>query len=58
METPLAPEQHTAWVEIDREALAHNLRQVRAFVAPEVRLLAVVKADAYGHGAVPDAHAG
>ena len=36
---------------IDRAALAHNLAQVRR-CAPRSRVLAVVKADAYGHGAV------
>ncbi len=49
---PLTTDQLTAWVEVDREALAHNLRQVRGLVGPDVRILAVVKADAYGHGAV------
>jgi alanine racemase len=41
-----------AWAEVDLEALAHNVRAVAALVAP-AELLAVVKADAYGHGAVP-----
>lgn len=38
---------------IDLDALAHNLREVRRVVGPRVRICAVVKADAYGHGAVP-----
>jgi alanine racemase len=38
--------------EIDLGAIAHNLRVVRAQAAP-ARVLAVVKADAYGHGVVP-----
>ncbi|MDQ3037335.1 MAG: alanine racemase, partial [Myxococcota bacterium] len=38
--------------EIDLEAIAHNLRATRAHAAP-ARVLAVVKADAYGHGVVP-----
>ncbi len=38
--------------EVDLEALAHNAALVRRIVAPS-RLLAVVKADAYGHGSVP-----
>jgi len=38
--------------EIDLEALAHNLRIVRG-AAGHARVLAVVKADAYGHGVVP-----
>lgn len=38
-------------VEIDLEALRHNLQQVRRQVGSERSILAVVKADAYGHGA-------
>ncbi|HBL12670.1 MAG TPA: alanine racemase [Cyanobacteria bacterium UBA11162] len=41
-----------AWVEIDRAALSHNVRQLRQFLAPHTQLMAVVKADAYGHGAI------
>lgn len=52
MEELATAQEHTAWVEVRRDALAHNLAQVRAHIGPDVRLLAVVKADAYGHGAV------
>lgn len=41
-----------AWVEIDLGALAHNVRQLKSFLAPQTALMAVVKADAYGHGAI------
>jgi len=41
------------WAEIDLAALRRNLRTVRDRVAPGVKVLAVVKADGYGHGAVP-----
>lgn len=41
-----------AWVEIDLQALAENVRQIKRFLAPQTQLLAVVKADAYGHGSV------
>ena len=40
------------WIEIDQEAIAHNTRLVRQMISDDVRLMAVVKADAYGHGAV------
>lgn len=40
-----------SWVEIDLSALVHNLNEVRRIVGPEVAICAVVKADAYGHGA-------
>jgi len=38
-------------VEIDLAALRHNLQQVRQQAGPDNQVLAVVKADAYGHGA-------
>jgi len=41
-----------AWVEIDLVALAHNVEQLIKFLSPSTQLMAVVKADAYGHGAV------
>jgi alanine racemase len=40
------------WAEIDLDALAANFLTVRRLVGSEVRVMAVVKADAYGHGAV------
>jgi alanine racemase len=50
------PGLRPAWVEVDLDAVAHNVATLAAEVAP-ARLLAVVKADAYGHGAVPVARA-
>jgi alanine racemase len=44
--------QQRAWVEIDRSKLAHNVGQLRSLLAPETALMAVVKADAYGHGSI------
>lgn len=44
-----------AWKEIDLDALARNVRALQGRLAPGCRLMAVVKADAYGHGAVPAA---
>ena len=46
-----------AWVSVDTAALAHNLRVVAALAGPAARVAAVVKADAYGHGLLPAAHA-
>ena len=40
------------WAEIDLDALAHNYRALRKQMGPKSRFLGVVKADAYGHGAV------
>lgn len=39
--------------EVDLRALAFNYRQIKKRIPRDVKLLAVVKADAYGHGAVP-----
>lgn len=46
-----------AWRELDRAALTHNIQQLQGALAPGCALMAVVKADAYGHGAVPVARA-
>lgn len=40
------------WAEIDLDALAYNYHQARQRIGSGVRYLGVVKADAYGHGAV------
>jgi len=38
------------WIEIDRSALIHNIHQFRKLIGEKRKLLAVVKANAYGHG--------
>jgi len=40
------------WAEIDLDALEHNYRQARKHAGETVKYLGVVKADAYGHGAL------
>ncbi|MGB8645612.1 MAG: alanine racemase, partial [Anaerolineae bacterium] len=40
------------WAEIDLNAIAHNVRALKAHVGASVEVIAVVKANAYGHGAV------
>jgi len=47
----MRPERPT-WVEIDLSAIANNTRQIQSLVGPGVRILASLKADAYGHGAL------
>ena len=42
-----------AWRAVDLDALAHNAAVLRGALSPGQELMAVVKADAYGHGAVP-----
>lgn len=46
-----------SWVEIDTSAIRWNTMEVKRRLHPGCRLMAVVKADAYGHGAVPCAKA-
>ena len=41
------------WAEINLAALRHNVGVVRAAVGPDTTILAIVKADGYGHGMVP-----
>jgi len=45
--------QWLTWAEIDLDAIAHNVRQLKRHIGERVKLMAVVKANAYGHGAVP-----
>ncbi|OGS07409.1 MAG: alanine racemase [Elusimicrobia bacterium RIFOXYA12_FULL_51_18] len=40
------------WIEIDLGVVKNNVRAIKATLAPGVKLMAVVKADAYGHGAL------
>src|SRR6266550_1542864 len=47
-DTPRRP----TWAEIDLDALVSNLRLIRDQVGRDVKVMAAVKADAYGHGAV------
>jgi len=49
--TSVMPSNRWAWVEIDLDAISHNVAVLHHEVAPAV-IWAVVKADGYGHGAV------
>ncbi|MCL6611054.1 MAG: alanine racemase [Peptococcaceae bacterium] len=44
-----------AWAEIDLDALSHNIREICRAAGPRAGVMAVVKANAYGHGAVETA---
>lgn len=48
---PARPGRPT-WVEVDLSAIAHNVHRLCEIIGPKVNLLAVLKADGYGHGAV------
>lgn len=43
---------HRAWVEVDLEAIRHNITAIRRLLKPSTQFMSVVKADGYGHGAV------
>jgi alanine racemase len=45
------------WADVDLSAIRHNARHIASLQPAGVRLMAVVKADAYGHGTVPVAKA-
>ncbi len=40
-----------AWIEVNGSALSNNVKQLHKLLSPQTKLMAVVKADAYGHGA-------
>lgn len=48
--------QKRTWAEISLDNIEHNYRAVKAGLPAGCRYLGVVKADAYGHGALPVAH--
>src|SRR2546423_7204931 len=54
-ETP-ARSPHRAWIEIEHAAIVHNLAVVRELAGGGKQVIAVVKANAYGHGDVEVAH--
>lgn len=47
---PLASDKLRAWAEVDLGRLERNLANIRAALPPHLRHIAVIKADAYGHG--------
>lgn len=47
---------HRSWAEIDLQALQHNFRHVREWAGADSGIIAVVKANAYGHGLIPVVH--
>ena len=43
---------HRIWAEIDLDAIGHNMRVIRKYTNKNAKIMAIVKADAYGHGVV------
>ncbi|PKN51347.1 MAG: alanine racemase [Deltaproteobacteria bacterium HGW-Deltaproteobacteria-13] len=50
---PLKKEQkYRSWVEVDLDNFIGNLKEIKRLIGPKVDFMQVVKADAYGHGAI------
>jgi alanine racemase len=49
--TKTTMQTHPCWVEVSLTALRHNFRTIHSFVKPDALVCAVIKSDAYGHGA-------
>ncbi len=52
---PPRPHARPTWLEVDLDAIAANARRLKALVGPQVEVMAIMKADAYGHGALKSA---
>ena len=46
-------QNEVTWAEIDLDAIAHNARELKKHIGERTTLMAAVKANAYGHGALP-----
>jgi len=44
--------KRAAWLEVDLSAIRHNLLAMRGLIGPRVQIMAVIKANGYGHGIV------
>jgi alanine racemase len=45
--------EYVTWAEVDLDAIAHNVRALKAHIGQHSELAAVIKANAYGHGSLP-----
>ncbi len=43
---------HPTWAEVDLGAIAHNVKEIKRIISPGATMMAVVKANGYGHGMV------
>lgn len=50
---PPRPRRDRAWITLDRQALCHNAKTLQALLPAGCQLMPVLKANAYGHGALP-----
>ena len=52
MEKEFKLAKNQAWIEINLENLEHNIKEIQKIISKKTKIMAVVKANAYGHGAV------
>ena len=45
-------QQQRAWININHQAFIHNVQAIKSLLAPNTKFMAVIKADAYGHGVI------
>jgi alanine racemase len=45
-----------AWAEIDLDAVKFNIESIKKKINPDTKIIAVIKTDGYGHGALQIAH--
>ena len=45
-------DKNRAWIEIDLQALEHNVKQIQNVLPSQTKIMGVVKANAYGHGVI------
>ena len=48
---------YRVYAAIDLDAVCHNISEIKKLVGPDTKIMPVIKADGYGHGAVPVAKA-
>lgn len=53
LDSALLRARSRTWASVDLDAVAHNVRAIRSLLPRRTEFMAVVKADAYGHGLVP-----
>lgn len=57
METEYEKEDCRVYAKIDLDAICTNIKNIKKHIKPQTKIMAVIKADGYGHGAVPIAKA-
>ncbi|MEW5821752.1 MAG: alanine racemase [Cyanobacteriota bacterium] len=51
LRTPITQTRRDAWTEVNLSNIEFNINEIKKVLAPGVKIMAIVKADAYGHGA-------